>query len=230
VRVPQSNAEFLAVVLGGIAFASGLAGFLHLSPIVICFIAGVLVTNFPNEQRDSIFRILNHLERPVHMLFLIIAGAVWDVADWRGWALVPLFVVGRLVGKYSGVIASKTAVGALLPAGFADNRSIVAPMSGLSIALVVSVGSLYYEAGLAWVVTAVIGGSIITEVLVQATSRDEGGVRPPIDELERSAPIDELDELEDDHSEGEEGPIYRDEPMAPTRAPSKAEPAKKDKP
>ena len=51
----------------------------QLSPIAICFIAGVLVTNFPNEQRDSVFRILNHLERPVHLLFLIIAGALWDV-------------------------------------------------------------------------------------------------------------------------------------------------------
>jgi Kef-type K+ transport system membrane component KefB len=92
VRVPVSNAEFLAVVLGGIAFASGLAGYLRLSPIVVCFIAGVLVTNFPNDQRDSIFRILHHLERPVQLMFLIVAGAVWQPDDWRGWALVPLFV------------------------------------------------------------------------------------------------------------------------------------------
>ena len=95
VRVPVNNAEFLAVVLGGIAFASGLAGYLQLSPIVVCFIAGVLVTNFPNEQRDSLFRILNHLERPVQLLFLIIAGAMWVVTDWRGWVLAPLFGSAR---------------------------------------------------------------------------------------------------------------------------------------
>jgi hypothetical protein len=94
VRVPASNAEFLAVVVGAIAFASGLAGYLRLSPISICFIAGVLVTNFPNDERESIFRILHHLERPVHLLFLMIAGALWDVTDWRGWLLVPLFVAG----------------------------------------------------------------------------------------------------------------------------------------
>ena len=35
IRVPHSNAEFLAVVLGSIAFASGLAGYLGLSPIVV---------------------------------------------------------------------------------------------------------------------------------------------------------------------------------------------------
>ena len=217
VRVPKSNAEFLAVVLGAIAFASGLAGYLHLSPIVICFIAGVLVTNFPNEQRESIFRILNHLERPVHLLFLIIAGAVWDFWDWRGWALVPLFVVGRVVGKYTGVIASRTAVGALLPAGFADQRQLVAPMSGLSIALVISVGSLYADPGLAWVVTAVIGGSILTEILVQLTHREDRAAPVPIDELEHSAPIDELD---DGPSGAVDGPIYRDEPSTPVRVPT----------
>ncbi len=212
VRVPQSNAEFLAVVLGGIAFASGIAGHMMLSPIVICFLAGVLVTNFPNDQRENIFKILRHLERPVHMMFLIVAGAVWNVADWRGWALVPLFVLCRIVGKYSGVIASRTAVGALLPIGFADNRQLVAPMSGLSIALVISVGSVQIDSGLAWVITTVIGGSILTELLVQITTRSEGDVRPPIDELERPS-IDELDN--DDNEPGEAGPVYRDEIEAP---------------
>ena len=215
VRVPQSNAEFLAVVLGGIAFASGFAGYLHLSPIVICFLAGVLVTNFPNEQRESIFRILNHLERPVHLLFLIIAGAVWDVGDWRGWVLVPLFVMGRVVGKYTGVIASKTVVGALLPSGFADQRSIVAPMSGLSIALVISVSSLYNDEGLPWVVTAVIGGSIVSEFLVQLTSKEEASTSAPLDALDAKAPVDELDDLDEADDGGDESPIYRDEVSGP---------------
>lgn len=206
VRVPQSNAEFLAVVLGGIAFASGIAGHMMLSPIVICWLAGVLVTNFPNDQRENIFKILRHLERPVHMMFLIVAGAVWDPTDWRGWALVPLFVLCRAVGKYAGVITSRTAVGALLPRGFADDRKLFAPMSGLSIALVISVGSLHVDSGLAWVITTVIGGSILTEVLVQMTSRERPEQAPesrPIDELDRE-PIDELDDPAD-------GPIYRDE-------------------
>ncbi|HVK89205.1 MAG TPA: hypothetical protein VM513_34020 [Kofleriaceae bacterium] len=210
VRVPQSNAEFLAIVLGGLAFASGLAGFLRLSPIVVCFLAGVLVANFPNDQRASIFRILDHLERPVHLLFLIIAGAVWDVYDWRGWALVPLFVIGRVAGKYAGVLAGRTVVGSLLPAGFADRRQLVAPLSGLSIALVISVASLYADTGLRWVMTAVIGGSIVTELLVQLTTPNE---RAPTSDGARRAAIDELDEDEDE-DEDEQPP----EPPAPSRA------------
>src|SRR5690606_33257264 len=38
IRVPRSNAEFLAIVLGSVAFASGLASVLRLSPLVVCFI------------------------------------------------------------------------------------------------------------------------------------------------------------------------------------------------
>jgi len=212
VRVPVSNAEFLAVVLGGIAFAAGLAGYLQLSPIVICFIAGVLVTNFPNDQRDSIFRILSHLERPVQLLFLMIAGAVWSVVDWRGWALIPVFVAGRMLGKWTGVIAAKTTVGALLPIGFAEHRRLVTPMSALSIALVISVESLYHDTGLGWVITAVIGGSIATELLLQRTKDDPEVGAPPIDELEAAAPVDELD---DGPSDGMDGPVYRDEPSDP---------------
>jgi Kef-type K+ transport system membrane component KefB len=224
IRVPVSNAEFLAVVLGGIAFASGLAGYLELSPIAICFIAGVLVTNFPNEQRDSIFRILNHLERPVHLLFLIIAGALWSFTDWRGWALVPLFVAGRVIGKWTGVIASKTVVGAELPKAFVDQRALVTPMSGLAIALVISVESLYHDEGIPWIVTAVIGGSILTEYLVSRTQAPEVQQTPrmerartplPIDELEAEHERDVIDELDDSDSEPHAGPIYRDEPPIP---------------
>jgi len=212
IRVPVSNVEFLAVVLGAIAFASGLAGSLRLSPIVICFIAGVLVTNFPNDQRESVFRILNHLERPVHLLFLMIAGAVWTITDWRGWALVPLFVAGRIIGKWTGIIASKTAVGSLLPSAFADQRSLVSPISGLSIALVISVQSLYHDEGLPWIMTAVIGGAVVAELLVARTpdpATQSAAPQAPIDELDDSGPIDELD-----NADADEGPIYRDEPPA----------------
>jgi Kef-type K+ transport system membrane component KefB len=219
IRVPVSNAEFLAVVLGAIAFAAGLAGYLHLSPIVICFIAGVLVTNFPNDQRDSVFRILNHLERPVHLLFLMIAGAVWTISDWRGWALVPLFVAGRVIGKWTGVIASKTAVGGLLPTAFAEQRTLVTPLSGFSIALVISVQSLYHDKSMTWIITAVIGGAVVAELLVARTAdpiEKSAAPQAPIDELEDSGPIDEL---EDQTSDPHEGPIYRDDPPAPQAGP-----------
>jgi Kef-type K+ transport system membrane component KefB len=214
VRVPVSNAEFLAVVLGSIAFAAGLASYLRLSPIAICFVAGVLVTNFPNDQRESIFRILKHLERPVHLLFLIIAGAMWEGTDWRGWVLVPLFVAGRVLGKWAGVLASKTAVGALLPSDFADQRQLVTPLSPLSIALVISVFSLHKEnAEIGWIVTAVFGGSLVTEMLVARSNAAEPTPEQAGDDLEDGAPIDELQDL-DSGGHAEDGPLYGDDDPA----------------
>lgn len=190
VRVPTSNAEFLAVVLGGIAFASGLAGYLHLSPLVICFLAGVLVVNFPNDQREGVFRILHHLERPVHLLFLIIAGALWDVGDWRGWVLVPAFVIARSIGKWLGVLGAHASVGVEVPRGFLEARRLVSPLSSLSIALVISLESLYRDQGIPWITTAVIGAAFFIEIVVQFT----GGNNEPLATTSLTgAPIDELD-------------------------------------
>ncbi|MBA3452654.1 MAG: hypothetical protein H0T42_06085 [Deltaproteobacteria bacterium] len=190
IRIPTSNAEFLAVLLGGIACAAGFAGFLDLSPIVVCFIAGVLVTNFPNDQRENIFRILRHLERPVHLMFLIIAGAVWTVSDWRGWVLVPVFVAARVLGKWLGVLASKSVIGSPMPAGFLEQRMLVPPLSALSIALVISVAGRHPGDSITWVVTAVIGGAIVTELLIPGT---------PV-ASRASERVDELDADGDDDS------------------------------
>ncbi len=193
IRLPRSNAEFLAMVLGAVAFASGLASVLRVSPIVICFIAGTLITNFPNEQRDSVFRILNRLERPIHLLFLMIAGALWSVFDWRGWALVPLFIACRIVGKWLGIFVTRASAGSLLPVEFTHDRRLVLPMSTLSIALVVSV-ERFRDLGLSWVVTAVIGGAVVTEVIVSLRA---DGEEVPASPGRARKTIDELDDLDD---------------------------------
>jgi hypothetical protein len=87
-------------------------------------------------------------------------------------------------------------------------------MSGLSIALVISVSGLSADAGLSWVVTAVIGGAIGTELLV----RDRRTAGAADDEADRAAaPIDELD---GDDSGRVAGPIYRDD-SEPHRGPSR---------
>ena len=205
VRVPVGGGEFLAVVLGSVALGSGLAGYLYLSPIVVCFVAGTLVTNFPCEQRDEIFRILNHLERPIHLLFLIVAGAIWDVTALAPWVIVPVFVVARVVGKWAGVFAAVKTVGSAMPKGFADERVLVSPLSPLSIALVLSLHGAFGGGPSNWIVTVVIAGAILTEVAVTFTS-------PPVPASATQLPaavfeeaIDAVDDL-DEHS----GPNYRD--------------------
>src|SRR5262249_38753778 len=139
---------------------------------------------------------------------------------WGGWAVVAVFVAGGGLGKYAGVIASRTAVGARLPSGFADRRQLVAPLSGLSIALVISVQGAQ-DAALSWVVTAVIGGAIATELLIRDDGRAAAAVASaaadPADPSADGAPIDELD----DGGSGDAGPGYRDQPAVPHGSRSK---------
>jgi Kef-type K+ transport system membrane component KefB len=203
VRVPVNSGEFLAVVLGSVALGSGLAGYLYLSPIVVCFVAGALVTNFPCEQRDEIFRILNHLERPIHLVFLIVAGAIWNVTDLAPWAIVPVFVIARVVGKWLGVFAAAKTVGGEMPKGFADERVLVSPLSPLSIALVLSLHGSVGGAASDWIVTVVIAGAMLTEVAVTFTS-------PPVPATATQLPASVFEEAIDavDDLDEQSGPNY----------------------
>src|SRR5690606_19640140 len=92
---PQEGPEFVVLTLGAIAFSAGLAGYLRLSPVVVAFLAGICLTALPEAYRDRIRSALRRLERPILLLSLIVIGALWQIGDWRGWALVPVFTVAR---------------------------------------------------------------------------------------------------------------------------------------
>jgi hypothetical protein len=81
-----------------------------------------------------------------------------------------VFVACRLVGKW---MAAKTCghrgLAKLEPE---ERRSIVfGPLGALSIAIVINAQDLYFNGFVPWMVTAVIGGAVVTEILVQLSSR-----------------------------------------------------------
>jgi hypothetical protein len=80
-RRPATNVEQVALVVGCVAFAAGLAGVLRLSPVVVCFLAGLLVGNLPGDYRAGVRKVLRLLERPIYLVFLVFAGALWNVGD-----------------------------------------------------------------------------------------------------------------------------------------------------
>lgn len=169
-----TGSEFLAITLGSVAFAAGMAGYLHLSPIVVCFIAGALATNLPFRHKEQLRAILTKLERPILLVFLTMTGALWNVGDWRGWVLVPAFVFARIVGRGAAVITLRTRQTADIPLD-REQRLLIAPVSILSIAIVLGVQSLYGGGTVGWVVTAVIGGALVFELLSQLVTHTEVG-------------------------------------------------------
>jgi hypothetical protein len=165
----QGRPEFVVLALGSVSFAAGLAGALHLSPIVVTFIAGVFLANVPGAYHGRLGAALRRLERPVYLLSLFAIGAIWNVSDWRGWLLVPVFAATRLIGKRVG--ANAAARGPALRFGPAVREALaVAPMGPLAIAIVVNAQLLYPGGSVSLIASAVIGGAVVTEVLVQLVS------------------------------------------------------------
>jgi hypothetical protein len=172
-RLAKRAADPLIVTLGAIVFASGFAANLRLSPVVVCFVMGLLVTNAPGAHKANLQVTLVRLERPLYFLFLLIVGAVWDLGDWRGWALMTVFVGGRLVGNLAGVHLANKASDLGLEA--AQRRALaVAPLGPLALAVVISAQLLYPGGSISLIVTAIVGGAVMTEILVQLATRRRG--------------------------------------------------------
>lgn len=163
----RRGSEFLALLLGSVALASGIAGYLFLSPLVVCFIAGALLVNLPGEHKQLCWTILMQLERPIYYLFFAIAGALWHVADWRGWVLLVAFLASRGIGY----AIAKRMLGRQSPrlAARIDTQgwrtALFPPVSMVSIAIVMSAQVLYRDPAIPWIVTAVIGGAIASELI-----------------------------------------------------------------
>jgi hypothetical protein len=176
-RRPSGDAEFMVIALGGVAFSAGLAAYVRLSPLVIGFVAGIVVMNLPTPRREALGLTLERIERPIFLVFLALAGALWDPTDVRGWVLTAVFVASRYVGLWVGRRLARQSH----PETFAMLRPISAlmePISVVAIAVVVSARILYGGPTVSLVVTAVIGGALISEMLAALVERTKGPTKP----------------------------------------------------
>jgi hypothetical protein len=176
-RRPSGDAEFMVIALGGVAFSAGLAAYVRLSPLVIGFVAGIVVMNLPTPRREALGLTLERIERPIFLMFLALAGALWDPTDARGWALTAVFVASRYAGLWVGRHLARRSH----PETFAMLRPISAlmePVSVVAIAVVVSARILYGGPTISLVVTAVIGGALISEMLAALVERSKGRTAP----------------------------------------------------
>jgi hypothetical protein len=131
---------------------------------------GVLLAAFPGAWKKSVDAWSGHLERPIYFLFLTIAGALWRPEDWRGWALMAVFVAARLTFKWIGAFLL-TRRRSYAEAEREREWLTFAPIGALSVAIVVNAQNLFSGPHISWIVTSVIVGSLLSEVLVQAVLR-----------------------------------------------------------
>jgi hypothetical protein len=172
IRGAKSGAEELALTLGAVAFSAGVTGRLALPPLVVCAVAGALLANLPRKRRGTqLANTLRTVERPVVLLFMLIAGATAPFDQWQGWALMPAFLLARTAGKVLGARAAKKFGPAELR-GAPGIELALLPQSPMAIATMLSAWSLYSgaiktERVLGWLFTAVIIGSYFNDVIVQ---------------------------------------------------------------
>ncbi len=178
-RVPASATESVALLLGVVAFTAGMASELRLSALVVCFLVGVLLTNFPGDYHERVRELLERLETSIYFLFLVVAGALWDPSGALGWALMILVVVTRLLARWAAGRVVWRRIDVVWPAD-ARRALVVSPLGTLPIALVVNAMLLYPgEPGMNAVFTAIIAGAFLSEVIVQLYSRAAGATPVP---------------------------------------------------
>jgi Kef-type K+ transport system membrane component KefB len=180
----KSSAEVTLLMLGSICLSAGLSSYLRLSPIAVSFLAGALLFNFPGSWKEQVRLALVRLERPVYLVFLVIAGALWQPGAWQGWVLLLLFVPARLAGKVVGTFLVRQNRLAEL-SDEEQTRIAIAPMGALAIAIVVNAQDLYVGSTVSWMVTTVIGGAIASEIAVHIIMRR---LRPALSDGDPGSP------------------------------------------
>lgn len=173
-RNVRSRAEEFSLLIGGVALAAGTAGYLALSVPVVCALAGAVLANVPYHDRARLEATLGDFERPMYLLFLFLVGTTWRPLEWQGWVLGIVFAASRGYGKLIGARAAVRLAAADLPA--ARNLTLaLLPESAVAIVVIFSLATLDPAPipAIAWGINAVIVGSVLTEIYVQAMQRRE---------------------------------------------------------
>ena len=162
VFVKLSDQELLLVVIGMVTFSGGIATCFGLSPLFVCMVMGMVIVNI-SPARERVIATLAHGEKPVYLILLILAGAIWQIADPVFFLLAGLYwsmrLAGKLLGGYVAVysftgIQSPRAVGlALLSQG------------GVAVAMILNFEQAYTSRLTSGVVTIVLMSVIANEVV-----------------------------------------------------------------
>lgn len=155
----ESVAERGVYVLGTLALAGGAAAFMHVSPLSVGLVAGLVWTMAPGRADRIVQDDLGKLQHPLVVLLLVTAGAMWPPTTPGAWLLVP-YLLFRLAGKVAGGWVAARVIGDVRPSdmaaylmspgvigiAFALNlRQILPSASGDALLWTVAIGTALFE-------------------------------------------------------------------------------------
>lgn len=135
-RPRPGGEEMVLFLLGIAAFASGAALQLQLSPLFVSVTMGAVVANFSADPQ-RVFRVLQNWEKPIYVVFLMLAGALLNFSTL--WIL--LLAGGYALVRGGGKVLSNMVMVQLLPFEFPPPRRFglgLIPQGGISLAMAIS--------------------------------------------------------------------------------------------
>lgn len=159
----ESGAERVVFVLGTISLAGGAAAYLHVSPLAVGLIAGVVWVLTPGLADRVVTEDLRRVQHPLIVLLLLTAGALWTPSGTAMWLLAP-YLLFRLAGKCAGAWVTSR----FLEVRAADLAAFLMPPGVLAVAFAINVRQLLpVEAG-ATLISVVAAGTAAFELFALA--------------------------------------------------------------
>ncbi len=185
-RLRPAGEELVLFLLGMCAFAAGAAFRWGLSPLFVSVTTGAVIAN-TGRARERVLRVMERWEKPVYVIFLLLAGALLRVPTlW-----IVLLALGYAVLRAAAKVVGTAALVRLVPLRFPVPRSLglgLVPQGGISLAMAVSVVLVYsnlrvggVDAGPA-LFTVIVLGVVVSELvgpfLTAALLRRAGEISP----------------------------------------------------
>lgn len=143
-RQRPERQELVLFLLGLALLAAGTQAFFHLSALFGAAVAGAfvaLVSPSPQRIQDALTR----WEKPVHVIFLLLSGAL---LRWPGWQVVPLVVAYVLLRAGAKLAGGLTCLPALASGSRTPGLGLgLLAQGGLSIAMAISIRHVVSPAG-----------------------------------------------------------------------------------
>jgi hypothetical protein len=167
-QVHCAENELWVFTIGSIVFTGGVALYFGLSPLFVNMVAGFAAANLPGSK-DRIFMAIFRQEKPVYLIFLILAGAVWEPAMGLSLILALVYVTARTTGKLlGGWLAARYAAWPLeVSAGI--GRGLIS-QSGVAVAMTMDLylsGCLLGEILVAMLISAFILNELISPAMAR---------------------------------------------------------------
>ena len=155
----DENHLFLAFT-GIIVFASGAAWYLHLSPLLVSLVLGMVLGNTSRHAR-RVLPVILRTHKPMVVLLLIFAGALWTPVSWPAFVLSLLYVSVRCLGKLSGGWLSAVSIG---PSVRRDLGRGLLGHGEVAVAMALNLRLVYEGPFVDWVFTAVLVSIVLNEL------------------------------------------------------------------